>query len=64
MSKVESSGGGITINDLEVFLRIFVVFEYHNSPLQLFEREEHILDTCSRGSVLCFLVQNNVNPIE
>ncbi len=33
---------GFSIDDSKIGLRIFVVFEYKKSPLQLFENEETI----------------------
>ena len=43
---------GYGIDDLLVCLRIFVLSEYHNPPLQLYECKEHQYDTCTRGNVL------------
>ena len=37
----------IVLTTWRVCLRVFVVSEYHNSPLKLFECEEHNSDTCS-----------------
>ena len=49
-------GRGYVIEDLKICLCIFVVSEYQNSPLQLFESEEHNSDTRSRGNVLWFYI--------
>ena len=45
---------GFFIDNLEVYFCIFVVSKYQNSLSQLFECEEHNLDTCSKGNVLLF----------
>ena len=45
---------GFGIDQLKVYLCIIIISKYHNSQPQLFECEEHNLDSCSRENILWF----------